>query len=648
MAKLISLKSFKSENADRAGDGGPNYILVSAGDPLNGSGVSDFLLALTAQTINGNGGDDLILGDLTTFRSGTFGNGSFANAVDLDSPVSAWTTEENPLFGDASIPHVTVYVPAEAGTQEFYKIVIGAGQTLTVDIDGAIGVLGSAVSTDTVVSLFRSTDLVNFIANDDDGLVAEGGFGSVSSSGSATTKDSFLTFTASAQTAGTYYIRVSEFNTQNQDFEADDEFLMNVSLTGHAVGAATDHGDDTIDGGDGNDHLFGVGGDDTLIGGAGLDLLHGGSGNDLYEIDDSGDQVIEAANGGNDFAYTSVSFILAAGQEVEHLMALDNTLVVALDLQGNEFSQEVSGNDGANLLNGGGGADQMTGLGGNDIFLIDNALDTVREAAGDGFDTGYVYTNYTVAAGVHLEVLSAYNWYGFENFNLTGNELDNRLYGNGGVNQFVGGSGHDMIIGFGGGDNMNGGAGDDAYYTFAANDVIVESAGNGRDSVFSYTSFTLAADDDIEVLSTYSFGGTEAYNLTGNQLAQLVYGNAGNNILNGAGGLDYLNGFGGADTFAFTTALGGGNIDTIGDMTAGLDKIALDDAIFTGVGALGALNAVAFVVGSAAADAGDRIVYNSATGALLFDADGIGGAAAVQFATLSAGLSLSASDFAVI
>jgi serralysin len=73
----------------------------------------------------------------------------------------------------------------------------------------------------------------------------------------------------------------------------------------------------------------------------------------------------------------------------------------------------------------------------------------------------------------------------------------------------------------------------------------------------------------------------------------------------------------------------------------------LDDAVFTGL-ATGALAAGAFNTGAAASELDDRIIYNSATGALLFDADGSGAGAAIQFAPLSPGLALAASEFAVV
>jgi serralysin len=73
----------------------------------------------------------------------------------------------------------------------------------------------------------------------------------------------------------------------------------------------------------------------------------------------------------------------------------------------------------------------------------------------------------------------------------------------------------------------------------------------------------------------------------------------------------------------------------------------LDDAVFTGLG-LGALRAIAFHTGRAAANADDRIIYNSDTGQLLFDADGNGAGAAVRFGTLGVVLGLTANDFVVI
>lgn len=56
----------------------------------------------------------------------------------------------------------------------------------------------------------------------------------------------------------------------------------------------------------------------------------------------------------------------------------------------------------------------------------------------------------------------------------------------------------------------------------------------------------------------------------------------------------------------------------------------------------------AFFIGKAAHDASDRIIYNSDTGALLYDPDGTGAQAAAQFASVSPGLALSAGDFTII
>ncbi|HEY5710537.1 MAG TPA: hypothetical protein VIT38_01475, partial [Allosphingosinicella sp.] len=59
-------------------------------------------------------------------------------------------------------------------------------------------------------------------------------------------------------------------------------------------------------------------------------------------------------------------------------------------------------------------------------------------------------------------------------------------------------------------------------------------------------------------------------------------------------------------------------------------------------------SANAFVNGATALDADDRILYDTATGNLFFDADGNGAGTAVLFATLQGHPPIAASDFIVI
>ena len=118
---------------------------------------------------------------------------------------------------------------------------------------------------------------------------------------------------------------------------------------------------------------------------------------------------------------------------------------------------------------------------------------------------------------------------------------------------------------------------------------------------------------------------------------------------NGAGGNDELTGLVGQDSFLFDTPLNAAtNVDTITDFSVADDTIMLDDDVFSSSLGLGNISAGEFVIGAAALDANDRIIYNSATGALSYDSDGVGGTAQIQFATLSTGLALTNLDFLVV
>jgi len=79
------------------------------------------------------------------------------------------------------------------------------------------------------------------------------------------------------------------------------------------------------------------------------------------------------------------------------------------------------------------------------------------------------------------------------------------------------------------------------------------------------------------------------------------------------------------------------------------DLVQLNDAVFSCSGlAPGTLPANQLAIAAAAMDADDRIIYNPATGALSYNADGTGGGAQVQFASLGTGLALTNSQFVVI
>jgi Ca2+-binding RTX toxin-like protein len=154
----------------------------------------------------------------------------------------------------------------------------------------------------------------------------------------------------------------------------------------------------------------------------------------------------------------------------------------------------------------------------------------------------------------------------------------------------------------------------------------------------------------VEALTAASGYATTALSLTGNEFAQTIVGNYGNNILNGGGGADTMFGLAGNDSFAFTAALGGGNVDALADFEANSDKILLAGGAGRPFAVLpaGPLAENSFVTGTAAADANDHIIFNPETGQMFYDADGNGVGAALLFATVTPATQLSAANFLVI
>jgi Ca2+-binding RTX toxin-like protein len=144
-------------------------------------------------------------------------------------------------------------------------------------------------------------------------------------------------------------------------------------------------------------------------------------------------------------------------------------------------------------------------------------------------------------------------------------------------------------------------------------------------------------------------GYAGADSLFGNAGSDTLSGGGGNDKLSGGKGKDQLSGGAGADKFVFDVAPSNTTADKIKDFLHGTDKIQLDNSVFTTAGADGALASGAFYAGTAAHDAGDRVVYDKASGNLYYDPDGTGGAAKVLVAVLTGSPdNVDASDFRVI
>ena len=373
-----------------------------------------------------------------------------------------------------------------------------------------------------------------------------------------------------------------------------------------------------------DDLLEGLGGNDDLNGRRGADRMFGGAGDDRYVVGEVGDSVFEEVSGGVDRVSSTISFTLP--DQVETLTLNGNG---AIDGTGNGLANIITGNDAANRINGRGGADTMKGRGGDDIYVVNHSQDRALESLDGGADKVVASVSFTL--GGHVEILQLI---GTDAINGNGNALANLLVGNGASNR---------LDGRGGADRMRGGGGNDIYFVDNGLDRVIEESGDGTDRVSSSVTFKLG--DHVERLF---LTGADEINATGNDLANVLRGNNAANRIAGGAGNDDLTGKSGADRFVFDTALHRTqNVDDILDFASGADRIFLDRDIFDAITINGVLRPSAFREGIAAQDSNDRILHDSATGRIFYDADGTGAAAAVLFARVDPGLVLANSDFAV-
>ncbi|MBD2751001.1 hypothetical protein IC232_30680 [Microvirga sp. BT688] len=113
-----------------------------------------------------------------------------------------------------------------------------------------------------------------------------------------------------------------------------------------------------------------------------------------------------------------------------------------------------------------------------------------------------------------------------------------------------------------------------------------------------------------------------------------ITGGSGNDKIYGGVGADLLKGGAGRDAFVFNTNIGKGEIDTIQGFNPIEDTIVLARDVFKNLGSSGKIGWNEFQWTGKSNDAGDRILYDYATGVLSYDADGIGSGGAIKFVKL--------------
>jgi Ca2+-binding RTX toxin-like protein len=293
--------------------------------------------------------------------------------------------------------------------------------------------------------------------------------------------------------------------------------------------------------------------DETLIGGGGNDTLIGGAGNDTLVVDSVSDVVVELAGGGIDTVVSGVTRTLGEHQENLVLTGAAN-----LDGTGNALANRIIGNAGNNVLRGLFGADTLEGGAGHDTYVLDSAQDVVIERDGEGTDTVMAPVAWTLGPNLENLVLT-----GPASVAGTGNALANRIDGNTGDNTLTGG---------GGADTLAGGTGDDTHVVDSADDLVIELAGGGTDTVRASVTRTLGDQQEHLTLT-----GDRAIDGIGNALTNRIEGNTAANTLTGLAGADTLLGGDGADVFRFVARGDStlGAVDTILDFGAG-DRLVLE------------------------------------------------------------------------
>jgi len=353
-----------------------NYTINagSGNDAMTGGAGNDTLIGgLGDDILNGGAGVDNMIG----------GDGSDLYYVDINTDV---VTETNAIASTGGIDTVyssiaayTLTANVENGKIISTEIANLTGNSLNNILDGNIG--------NNIINGGLGNDVIN------------GGAGTDTMIGGAGSDSYYVDNVGDVVTESTGQDWDAVYSTVSYTLSANVEALV---LTGSAAINAT--------GNAGYNYLVGNSADNIFDAKAGADFMVGGAGNDSYNVDTSGDTIIEYANEGWDTAWSSSHYTL--GVNVEALLFYGSANLNGYGnadynyLVGNSGNNLLDGQGGNDLIDGGEGADTLVGSLGADNYILTEitaVTDTLRIATGDSLVTvgGYDFaTGFKLGTGI--------------------------------------------------------------------------------------------------------------------------------------------------------------------------------------------------------------------------------------------------------
>ncbi|MDF8334981.1 calcium-binding protein [Novosphingobium cyanobacteriorum] len=439
-------------------------------------------------------------------------------------------------------------------------------------------------------------------------------------------------------------------------------FATDEKIVGSSIG-------DRLLGALGDDVIYGNGGKDLIWGGQGGDTLYGGSSSDRFayrNVNEAGDVIkdFQAGAGGDVIDVSQMFFHYGWKSTLGHVRFVQSgaDTLFQVDLDGGVDNYVTM----ARLE--GVTASTMTSANlSTSLFVSSTGLDKAGTITSTDIGTKELPAAFSDLIGYALQIGTT------TSAMLLGTDSSDLLIGSTVADTLTGNDGNDVLAGGAGADILMGGAGNDtASYANASGGLTASlinpsaNTGDAKGDVYkqienltgSAFADKITGSDSVNTLSggsgndlLYGLGGTDTLyggtgwdQLFGGNNNDRLFGGWGNDVLTGGAGYDKLTGGSGADKFVFDAPSAAS--DTIMDFEHGIDKVVLSGSDY----GVASLSSFSFVSGTRPTPTSNAptLMYNTSSGALWFDPDGVGwrGASHVgDFANLPA---LSLSDFIVI